>query len=105
MEVLIPWNLNRVNQKESIVSRKRLFFTITTNADWKITILEILMKEYYPEVELIYTTDITKAFKNIDFVFAKSEPAVSKCANWTKNSPSQQCNRSETCGPGGLPTV
>ena len=64
---------------------------------------EILMKEYYPEVELIYTTDITKAFKNIDFVFCQIRTGGFKMRELDEKIPLRNnVIGQETCGPGGF---
>ncbi|HHU24997.1 MAG: 6-phospho-alpha-glucosidase [Bacilli bacterium] len=64
---------------------------------------QILLKDYYPEAELIYTTDITKAFKNIDFVFCQIRTGGFKMRELDEKIPLRNnVIGQETCGPGGF---
>lgn len=65
---------------------------------------DILLKEYYPEIdEFIYTTDYKKAYEDIDFAFVQIRAGRMKMREQDeKIALKHNCIGQETCGPGGF---
>ncbi len=65
---------------------------------------EILMREYYPELEeFTYTTDPDTAFKNVDFAFMQIRAGCLPMREKDEKIPLKHgCVGQETCGAGGF---
>lgn len=64
---------------------------------------KILMRDFYPEVECIYTTNPKVAFKDIDFVFCQIRTGGMKMREFDEKIPlAHGVIGQETCGPGGF---
>ena len=64
---------------------------------------EILMSEYYPECEIVYTTDPEAAFTDIDFAFMQIRAGRLKMREQDeKIALKHGCIGQETCGAGGF---
>lgn len=64
---------------------------------------KILMKEYYPDIEVIDTTEKDIAFKDIDFVFCQIRTGGFKMRELDEKIPlKNNVIGQETCGPGGF---
>ena len=64
---------------------------------------EILFKEYYPNLEFSYTTDVQKAFTDIDFTLVQIRPGGLKMREFDEKIPLKYgIIGQETCGPGGF---
>lgn len=63
----------------------------------------LLMKEYYPELEVIYTADKETAFKDMDFVFCQIRTGGFKMRELDEKIPLRNgAIGQETCGAGGF---
>ncbi|MEG0527202.1 MAG: 6-phospho-alpha-glucosidase [Longicatena sp.] len=65
---------------------------------------EIMMKEYYPELEeFVYTTDDKVAFQNVDFALVQIRAGMIEMREKDEKIPlSHGCVGQETCGAGGM---
>ncbi len=64
---------------------------------------EILLKEEYPELKLLYTTDKRAAYENVDFVFCQIRTGGYKMRLLDEHIPlSHGVVGQETCGAGGF---
>lgn len=64
---------------------------------------QILFNDYLKDVEVIYTTDTSVAYKDIDFVFCQIRTGGLKMREKDEKIPlSHQVIGQETCGPGGF---
>lgn len=65
--------------------------------------LEILLKERYPEIDFVYTTDPKEGFTDVDFVLAQIRVGKYDMRDRDEKVPLKHgCIGQETCGPGGL---
>lgn len=65
--------------------------------------LEILLKERYPEIDFVYTTDPKEGFTDVDFVLAQIRVGKYEMRDRDEKVPLKHgCIGQETCGPGGL---
>lgn len=63
----------------------------------------LLMKEYYPDLEVTYTTDKEAAFKNMDYIFCQIRTGGFAMREKDEKIPLQNgVIGQETCGPGGF---
>ncbi len=63
----------------------------------------ILMKEYYPDLEVVYTTDKETAFSEMDYIFCQIRTGGFKMREQDEKIPlSFGVIGQETCGPGGF---
>ncbi|MDD3999811.1 MAG: 6-phospho-alpha-glucosidase, partial [Bacilli bacterium] len=64
---------------------------------------KIMMEEYYPDLEFVYTTDKEIAFSDMDFVFCQIRTGGFKMREQDEKIPlSLNVIGQETCGPGGF---
>ena len=64
---------------------------------------KILFREYYPEVEFTYTTDVEQAYTDIDFVLVQIRPGGLSMREQDEKIPMKYgVFGQETCGPGGF---
>lgn len=65
--------------------------------------LGILLKERYPEIDFVYTTDPKEGFTDVDFVLAQIRVGKYEMRDRDEKVPLKHgCIGQETCGPGGL---
>lgn len=65
--------------------------------------LGILLKERYPEIDFVYTTDPKEGFTDVDFVLAQIRVGKYDMRDKDEKVPLKHgCIGQETCGPGGL---
>ena len=65
--------------------------------------LGILLKERYPEIDFVYTTDPKEGFTDVDFVLAQIRVGKYEMRDRDETVPLKHgCIGQETCGPGGL---
>src|SRR5690554_1883678 len=64
---------------------------------------QIMMRDYYPDIEVIYTTDPKEAFSNMDYVFCQIRTGGLKMRELDEKIPLKMgVIGQETCGPGGF---
>lgn len=64
---------------------------------------QILMRDFYPGLELIYTTDKKEAFTDMDFIFCQIRTGGLKMREQDEKTPLKLgVIGQETCGPGGF---
>lgn len=93
-----------VNRKERFPISKVVLYDNEAERQEKVGKYgQILMKEYYPECEVVYTTDAKEAFTDIDFVFMQIRAGRLKMREMDeKIAMKHGCIGQETCGPGGF---
>ena len=64
---------------------------------------QIMMRDYYPEIEVIYTTNSKEAFSNMDYIFCQIRTGGLKMREQDEKVPLKLgVIGQETCGPGGF---
>lgn len=64
---------------------------------------ELVLKTYYPEVEVVFTTDMDVAYCHTDFVFCQMRVGKGKMRSYDEKMPLKYgLVGQETCGPGGF---
>lgn len=63
----------------------------------------LVLKTYYPEVEVVFTTDADVAYSNTDFVFCQMRVGKGEMRSYDEKIPLKYgLVGQETCGPGGF---
>lgn len=93
-----------VKRKEYFPMKKLVLYDINVKRLEKMgEYARILLKEYYPELEVIYTTDKETAFKDMDFIFCQIRTGGFAMRELDEKIPLRNgCIGQETCGPGGF---
>ena len=64
---------------------------------------ELVLKTYYPEVEVVFTTDMDVAYCHTDFVFCQMRVGKGEMRSYDEKMPLKYgLVGQETCGPGGF---
>lgn len=93
-----------VGQKERFPMKKIVLYDNEAERQEKVGKYgQILMSEYYPECEVVYTTDPETAFTDIDFAFMQIRAGRLKMREQDeKIALKHGCIGQETCGAGGF---
>ncbi len=93
-----------VNEKDRFPLKKVTLYDNEPNRQEKVGKYgEILFREYYPECEIIWTTDPQTAFEGIDFAFMQIRAGRLKMREQDEKIAIRNgCIGQETCGPGGF---
>ena len=93
-----------VNQKERFPLDRVILYDNEAERQGKVGKYgEILMREFYPECTISWTTDAKEAFENIDFAFMQIRQGRLKMRESDeKIAMKHGCIGQETCGPGGF---
>lgn len=96
--------IGMIKKKESFQIGKIILYDNNLNRLEKMgKYSKILMEEYYPKLDLIYTTDKAIAFTDIDFVFCQIRTGGFKMRELDEKIPLRNnVIGQETCGPGGF---
>lgn len=95
---------NLIEMKERFPLTKIIFYDIDNERMGKMQAYdELVLKTYYPEVEVVFTTDMDVAYCHTDFVFCQMRVGKGKMRSYDEKMPLKYgLVGQETCGPGGF---
>lgn len=95
---------NLIEMKERFPLTKIIFYDIDNERMEKMQAYdELVLKTYYPEVEVVFTTDMDVAYCHTDFVFCQMRVGKGKMRSYDEKMPLKYgLVGQETCGPGGF---
>lgn len=95
---------NLIEMKERLPLTKIIFYDIDNERMGKMQAYdELVLKTYYPEVEVVFTTDMDVAYCHTDFVFCQMRVGKGKMRSYDEKMPLKYgLVGQETCGPGGF---
>ena len=95
---------NLIEYKERFPLKKIIMFDIDNERMGQMEAYDrLVLKTYYPEVEVIFTTDPDVAYKDIDFVFCQMRVGKGEMRSFDEKIPLKYgLVGQETCGPGGF---
>lgn len=95
---------NLIEMKERFPLTKIIFYDIDNERMGKMQAYdELVLKTYYPEAEVVFTTDMDVAYCHTDFVFCQMRVGKGKMRSYDEKMPLKYgLVGQETCGPGGF---
>lgn len=95
---------NLIEMKERFPLTKIIFYDIDNERMGKMQAYdELVLKTYYPEVEVVFTTDMDVAYCHTDFVFCQMRVGKGEMRSYDEKMPLKYgLVGQETCGPGGF---
>ena len=95
---------NLIEMKERFPLTKIIFYDIDNERMGKMQAYdELVLKTYYPEVEVVFTTDMDVAYCHADFVFCQMRVGKGEMRSYDEKMPLKYgLVGQETCGPGGF---
>ena len=93
-----------VKLKERFPLKKIIFYDIDMERTSKMEdYIRLVLKTYFPETEVLFTTDPDVAYKNTDFVFCQMRVGKNEMRSLDEKIPLKYgLVGQETCGPGGF---
>lgn len=93
-----------VNYKERFPLSKIIFYDIDEE---RMGFMEaynrLVLRSYYPECEVVFTTDEDEAYRNVDFIFCQMRVGKTAMRSLDEKIPLRYgLVGQETCGPGGF---
>ena len=95
---------NLIEMKERFPLTKIIFYDIDNERMGKMQAYdELVLKTYYPEAEVVFTTDMVVAYCHTDFVFCQMRVGKGEMRSYDEKMPLKYgLVGQETCGPGGF---
>lgn len=96
-----------VQYKERFPLKKIIFYDIDEERMGKMEAYDrLVLKCYYPECEVVFTTDEDEAYRETDFVFCQMRVGKTRMRSYDEKLPLKYgLVGQETCGPADLPMV
>ena len=93
-----------VEYKERFPLSKIIFYDIDTErTQFTEEYMRLVLKTYYPEVEVVFTTEEDVAYSNTDFIFCQMRVGKGEMRSYDEKLPLKyDLVGQETCGPGGF---
>lgn len=93
-----------VEYKERFPLHKIIFYDIDNERMGQMEAYDrLVLKTFYPEVEVVFTTDSDVAYSNTDFVFCQMRVGKGEMRSYDEKVPLKYgLVGQETCGPGGF---
>lgn len=93
-----------INFKDRFPLRRLTLYDVDINrVEAQRDYIQLMMDEYYPEVELIFTHDEDKAYIDVDYVFVQMRVGNFEMRSLDEKIPLKHgLVGQETCGPGGF---
>lgn len=93
-----------VQYKERFPLKKIIFYDIDEERMGKMEAYDrLVLKCYYPECEVVFTTDEDEAYRETDFVFCQMRVGKTRMRSYDEKLPLKYgLVGQETCGPGGF---
>ena len=95
---------NLIEMKERFPLSKIIFFDIDNERMGKMEAYDrLVLKTFWPEVEVVFTTDMDEAYSHTDFVFCQMRVGKGEMRSYDEKLPLKYgLIGQETCGPGGF---
>lgn len=95
---------NLIEMKERFPLSKIIFFDIDNERMGKMEAYDrLVLKTFWPEVEVVFTTDMDEAYSHTDFVFCQMRVGKGEMRSYDEKLPLKYgLVGQETCGPGGF---
>lgn len=95
---------NLIEMKERFPLSKIIFYDIDNERMGKMEAYDrLVLKTHWPEVEVVFTTDMDTAYSNTDFVFCQMRVGKGEMRSYDEKLPLKYgLVGQETCGPGGF---
>lgn len=95
---------NLIEYKDRFPLRKIIMYDIDNERMGKMEAYDrLVLKTYYPEVEVVFTTDADEAYSNTDFIFCQMRVGKGEMRSYDEKIPLKYgLVGQETCGPGGF---
>lgn len=95
---------NLIEMKDRFPLNKIIFYDIDNERMGKMESYDrLVLKTYWPEVEVVFTTDMDVAYSETDFVFCQMRVGKSEMRSYDEKLPLKYgLIGQETCGPGGF---
>ena len=95
---------NLIEMKERFPLSKIIFFDIDNERMGKMEAYDrLVLKTFWPEVEVVFTTDMDEAYSHTDFVFCQMRVGKEEMRSYDEKLPLKYgLIGQETCGPGGF---
>ena len=95
---------NLIEMKERFPLSKIIFFDIENERMGKMEAYDrLVLKTFWPEVEVVFTTDMDEAYSHTDFVFCQMRVGKGEMRSYDEKLPLKYgLVGQETCGPGGF---
>lgn len=95
---------NLIEMKDRFPLSKIIFYDIDNERMGRMQAYdELVLKTYYPETEVVFTTDEDEAYSNTDFVFCQMRVGKGEMRSYDEKLPLKYgLVGQETCGPGGF---
>lgn len=95
---------NLIEYKDRFPLHKIIMYDIDNERMGKMEAYDrLVLKTYYPEVEVVFTTDADEAYSNTDFIFCQMRVGKGEMRSYDEKIPLKYgLVGQETCGPGGF---
>lgn len=95
---------NLIEMKERFPLSKIIFFDIDNERMGKMEAYDrLVLKTFWPEVDVVFTTDMDEAYSHTDFVFCQMRVGKGEMRSYDEKLPLKYgLIGQETCGPGGF---
>ena len=95
---------NLIEMKERFPLSKIIFFDIDNERMGKMEAYDrLVLKTFWPEVEVVFTADMDEAYSHTDFVFCQMRVGKGEMRSYDEKLPLKYgLVGQETCGPGGF---
>lgn len=95
---------NLIEYKERFPLKKIIMFDIDNERMGKMEAYDrLVLKTYYPEVEVVFTTNPDIAYNGVDFIFCQMRVGKGEMRSYDEKIPLKYgLVGQETCGPGGF---
>lgn len=95
---------NLIEMKDRFPLSRIIFYDIDNERMGRMQAYdELVLKTYYPETEVVFTTDEDEAYSNTDFIFCQMRVGKGEMRSYDEKLPLKYgLVGQETCGPGGF---